>query len=55
MPQLDPSPWLATMLFSWLTFLTVVIPKIMVHLSPNSLASRSSEDFKTGTWNWPWL
>nr|YP_009431892.1 ATP synthase F0 subunit 8 [Johnius carouna]ATA66316.1 ATP synthase F0 subunit 8 [Johnius carouna] len=55
MPQLNPSPWLAIMMLSWLTFLIIVPPKIMTHLYPNGFVSRSSEELKMSTWNWPWV
>nr|YP_009572113.1 ATP synthase F0 subunit 8 [Johnius borneensis]QBI38037.1 ATP synthase F0 subunit 8 [Johnius borneensis] len=55
MPQLNPSPWLAIMLFSWMTFLIIVLPKIMAHLHPNEPVLRDSGKFETGIWNWPWL
>uniref|UniRef100_UPI0030FEE1F0 ATP synthase F0 subunit 8 n=1 Tax=Menticirrhus americanus TaxID=278734 RepID=UPI0030FEE1F0 len=55
MPQLNPSPWLAILVFSWLTFLTLVPPKIMAHIFPNEPSPQSTEMFKTGIWNWPWL
>nr|ATL15915.1 ATP synthase F0 subunit 8 [Johnius distinctus] len=55
MPQLNPSPWLAIMLFSWMTFLIILPPKIMAHVYPNEPTLRDSGEFKTGIWNWPWL
>nr|YP_007890846.1 ATP synthase F0 subunit 8 [Johnius grypotus]AGH27488.1 ATP synthase F0 subunit 8 [Johnius grypotus] len=55
MPQLNPSPWLALMLLSWLTFLIIVPSKVMAHLFPNVPTPRSSEELKMGTWSWPWL
>nr|YP_009431905.1 ATP synthase F0 subunit 8 [Atrobucca nibe]ATA66342.1 ATP synthase F0 subunit 8 [Atrobucca nibe]QDS78244.1 ATP synthase F0 subunit 8 [Atrobucca nibe]UEV86513.1 ATP synthase F0 subunit 8 [Atrobucca nibe] len=55
MPQLNPSPWLAIMIFSWLTFLIIIPPKIMAHLFPNEPAPQDLKSSKTGTWNWPWV
>nr|YP_006073324.1 ATP synthase F0 subunit 8 [Argyrosomus japonicus]YP_009112217.1 ATP synthase F0 subunit 8 [Argyrosomus amoyensis]YP_009245074.1 ATP synthase F0 subunit 8 [Nibea miichthioides]YP_010949764.1 ATP synthase F0 subunit 8 [Totoaba macdonaldi]AFG17328.1 ATP synthase F0 subunit 8 [Argyrosomus japonicus]AIY56543.1 ATP synthase F0 subunit 8 [Argyrosomus amoyensis]ALC75042.1 ATP synthase F0 subunit 8 [Argyrosomus japonicus]AMR73877.1 ATP synthase F0 subunit 8 [Nibea miichthioides]WMI35603.1 ATP syn len=55
MPQLNPSPWLAIMVFSWLTFLIIIPPKIMAHIFPNEPTPQSTEKSKTETWNWPWL
>nr|AGI48853.1 ATP synthase F0 subunit 8 [Pennahia argentata] len=55
MPQLNPAPWLAIMLFSWLTFLIVLPPKISAHLFPNEPTLQSTDKSKTSAWNWPWL
>nr|YP_008593183.1 ATP synthase F0 subunit 8 [Johnius belangerii]AGU46538.1 ATP synthase F0 subunit 8 [Johnius belangerii]QBI38012.1 ATP synthase F0 subunit 8 [Johnius sp. n. BL-2019] len=55
MPQLNPSPWFCFMILSWLSLLIVVPPKVMAHLFPNVPVSKSLEELKTGTWNWPWL
>nr|YP_010956540.1 ATP synthase F0 subunit 8 [Equetus lanceolatus]WMY89633.1 ATP synthase F0 subunit 8 [Equetus lanceolatus] len=55
MPQLNPSPWLTIMIFSWLTFLIILPPKIMAHTFPNEAAPQSTEKSSTTAWNWPWL
>uniref|UniRef100_UPI0030FEA226 ATP synthase F0 subunit 8 n=1 Tax=Paralonchurus brasiliensis TaxID=1154682 RepID=UPI0030FEA226 len=55
MPQLNPSPWLAIMVFSWMMFLIIVPPKILAHIFPNEPASRSMEESQTGSWSWPWV
>nr|WNH22717.1 ATP synthase F0 subunit 8 [Equetus punctatus] len=55
MPQLNPSPWLAVMVFSWLTFLIIIPPKIMAHIFPSEPALQSAEKSNTTAWNWPWL
>nr|WNH37465.1 ATP synthase F0 subunit 8 [Serranus annularis] len=55
MPQLNPSPWFAIMFFSWLVFLTIVIPKIMNHSYPNDLSSQDAKAFDYDTWSWPWF
>nr|YP_009232313.1 ATPase subunit 8 [Lagocephalus inermis]ADN96610.1 ATP synthase F0 subunit 8 [Lagocephalus inermis]AMA21300.1 ATPase subunit 8 [Lagocephalus inermis] len=54
MPQLNPAPWFAIMMFSWLVFLIVLPPKIMAHLFPNEATSQSAQTPKTKTWTWPW-
>nr|NP_073668.1 ATP synthase F0 subunit 8 [Polymixia japonica]NP_443506.1 ATP synthase F0 subunit 8 [Polymixia lowei]WMI35330.1 ATP synthase F0 subunit 8 [Polymixia lowei]BAB20737.1 ATPase subunit 8 [Polymixia japonica]BAB70135.1 ATPase subunit 8 [Polymixia lowei] len=54
MPQLNPSPWFAIMVFSWLIFLTVIPPKVLAHNFPNDPALHSTEMTKTDSWNWPW-
>nr|YP_001650740.1 ATP synthase F0 subunit 8 [Macroramphosus scolopax]BAF75007.1 ATPase subunit 8 [Macroramphosus scolopax] len=54
MPQLDPSPWFAILVFSWVIFITIIPPKIMAHIFPNEPTSQSAEAPKTEPWNWPW-
>nr|NP_073655.1 ATP synthase F0 subunit 8 [Diplophos taenia]BAB20724.1 ATPase subunit 8 [Diplophos sp. MM-1999] len=53
MPQLNPSPWFAILLFSWLVFLIILPPKIIAHTFPGEPAL-STEKTKTEPWNWPW-
>nr|YP_009990507.1 ATP synthase F0 subunit 8 [Echiichthys vipera]QNM99744.1 ATP synthase F0 subunit 8 [Echiichthys vipera] len=54
MPQLNPSPWLAILVFSWLIFLIVIPPKILAHLYPGEPAPQSTKTTKTSPWTWPW-
>nr|ACN11895.1 ATP synthase subunit 8 [Potamosilurus latirostris] len=54
MPQLNPAPWLAILVFSWLIFLTVIPPKILNHTFTNDIPTLSTENLKSDTWNWPW-
>nr|YP_009048982.1 ATP synthase F0 subunit 8 [Plectorhinchus cinctus]AID69713.1 ATPase subunit 8 [Plectorhinchus cinctus] len=54
MPQLNPSPWFAILVFSWLVFLTVLPPKVMAHTYPNDPSPQASKKLETGSWNWPW-
>nr|ALF63196.1 ATP synthase F0 subunit 8 [Dicrossus filamentosus] len=54
MPQLDPSPWLPTLVFSWLVFLTIIPQKILTHFFPNEPALQNMEFLKTESWSWPW-
>nr|YP_006884127.1 ATP synthase F0 subunit 8 [Glossogobius circumspectus]AFU52785.1 ATP synthase F0 subunit 8 [Glossogobius circumspectus]QKX65242.1 ATP synthase F0 subunit 8 [Acanthogobius stigmothonus] len=54
MPQLNPSPWFAILIFSWLVLLTLVVPKVLSHSFPNEPASQSSQAPKTDSWSWPW-
>nr|BAP75740.1 ATP synthase subunit 8 [Cyprichromis leptosoma] len=54
MPQLNPSPWFAILVFSWLVFLTVIPPKVLAHTFPNDPTLLSTEKPKTDPWNWPW-
>nr|WNH22782.1 ATP synthase F0 subunit 8 [Yarrella blackfordi] len=53
MPQLNPAPWLAILVFSWLVFLTIIPPKILAHTFPNE-PTLDTEETKTEPWNWPW-
>nr|YP_008144925.1 ATP synthase F0 subunit 8 [Psenes pellucidus]AGO20420.1 ATPase subunit 8 [Psenes pellucidus]WMI34862.1 ATP synthase F0 subunit 8 [Psenes pellucidus] len=54
MPQLNPAPWLAILVFSWLVFLIIIIPKVMAHTYPNEPTPQSAEKTKGEPWNWPW-
>nr|YP_006460246.1 ATP synthase F0 subunit 8 [Lateolabrax maculatus]YP_009230386.1 ATP synthase F0 subunit 8 [Lateolabrax maculatus]YP_009646764.1 ATP synthase F0 subunit 8 [Lateolabrax japonicus]AFJ54014.1 ATP synthase F0 subunit 8 [Lateolabrax maculatus]AKJ83304.1 ATP synthase F0 subunit 8 [Lateolabrax maculatus]ALN11688.1 ATP synthase F0 subunit 8 [Lateolabrax japonicus]ALN11700.1 ATP synthase F0 subunit 8 [Lateolabrax maculatus]AMH85764.1 ATP synthase F0 subunit 8 [Lateolabrax maculatus] len=54
MPQLNPGPWFAILIFSWLVFLTVVPPKVMAHLFPSDPSMQNTEKSSTESWNWPW-
>nr|BBH36395.1 ATP synthase F0 subunit 8 [Betta simplex] len=54
MPQLNPSPWLAILIFSWLVLLIIITPKIMMHTFPNEPSLKSTEKSSTEPWNWPW-
>nr|ACN11733.1 ATP synthase subunit 8 [Plicofollis cf. polystaphylodon RB-2009] len=54
MPQLNPAPWLAILMFSWLVFLTVIPPKILNHTFTNDVTTLDTENLKSDTWNWPW-
>nr|ACN11849.1 ATP synthase subunit 8 [Cinetodus carinatus]ACN11851.1 ATP synthase subunit 8 [Cinetodus carinatus] len=53
MPQLNPTPWLAILVFSWLIFLTVIPTKILNHTFTND-TTLNTKNPKSGTWNWPW-
>nr|BDA81328.1 ATPase subunit 8 [Rhinogobius flumineus]BDA81341.1 ATPase subunit 8 [Rhinogobius flumineus] len=54
MPQLNPSPWFAILAFSWLVFLTIVVPKTLNHTFPNEPMFQSTQVPKTDPWTWPW-
>nr|BAU45810.1 ATPase subunit 8 [Acanthocobitis sp. CBM-ZF-12678] len=54
MPQLNPAPWFAILVFSWLVFLTIIPTKVMNHISPNDPAILDSKKHKTESWDWPW-
>nr|BAK42567.1 ATPase subunit 8 [Tetranematichthys quadrifilis] len=54
MPQLNPAPWFAILVFAWLIFLAVIPPKVLNHLPTNEITAPSAENLKSNTWNWPW-
>nr|ABC72238.1 ATPase subunit 8 [Lythrurus ardens]ABC72256.1 ATPase subunit 8 [Lythrurus snelsoni]ABC72240.1 ATPase subunit 8 [Lythrurus ardens]ABC72242.1 ATPase subunit 8 [Lythrurus ardens]ABC72244.1 ATPase subunit 8 [Lythrurus ardens] len=54
MPQLNPNPWFAILVFSWFIFLTIIPTKVLGHLTPNEPAPMSEEKHKADSWNWPW-
>nr|YP_009681734.1 ATP synthase F0 subunit 8 [Sicyopterus parvei]QDP13427.1 ATP synthase F0 subunit 8 [Sicyopterus parvei]QDP13440.1 ATP synthase F0 subunit 8 [Sicyopterus parvei] len=41
MPQLNPAPWFAILVFSWLVFLTIVVPKFLTTPSPMNLPPKA--------------
>nr|AAT91111.1 ATP synthase subunit 8 [Sciades troschelii] len=54
MPQLNPTPWLAILVFSWLIFLTVIPPKILSHTFTNDVMTLNTKSLKSTPWNWLW-
>nr|WNH24022.1 ATP synthase F0 subunit 8 [Stomias affinis] len=54
MPQLNPAPWFAILVFAWLVFLIIIPPKVLAHTFPNEPAPLSTDKTKTEPWNWPW-
>nr|WNH21573.1 ATP synthase F0 subunit 8 [Malacoctenus triangulatus] len=54
MPQLNPAPWLAILVFSWLIFAVVIPPKVLAHVFPNNPGAVDSKSTKTDAWTWPW-
>nr|YP_003345337.1 ATP synthase F0 subunit 8 [Serrivomer beanii]BAI53358.1 ATPase subunit 8 [Serrivomer beanii] len=54
MPQLNPSPWFAILLFSWAVFLILLPTKVMAHTFPNDPSPQATVKPKLGPWNWPW-
>nr|YP_009971660.1 ATP synthase F0 subunit 8 [Grammatorcynus bilineatus]QNG58019.1 ATP synthase F0 subunit 8 [Grammatorcynus bilineatus] len=54
MPQLDPSPWFAIFLFSWMVFAFVVPPKVTAHKFPNDPDYKIIETPPGMAWDWPW-
>nr|YP_009348687.1 ATPase subunit 8 [Opsopoeodus emiliae]BAW88136.1 ATPase subunit 8 [Opsopoeodus emiliae] len=54
MPQLNPNPWFAILVFSWLIFLTIIPLKVLNHLTPNEPVLMNEDKHSTDSWNWPW-
>nr|YP_002317211.1 ATP synthase F0 subunit 8 [Aulichthys japonicus]BAG83083.1 ATPase subunit 8 [Aulichthys japonicus]BBU25674.1 ATPase subunit 8 [Aulichthys japonicus] len=54
MPQLDPSPWFAMLVFSWLVFLIIIPPKVLAHVFSNEPALKDAKKTSTNPWTWPW-
>nr|YP_004734377.1 ATP synthase F0 subunit 8 [Distichodus sexfasciatus]BAK40902.1 ATPase subunit 8 [Distichodus sexfasciatus] len=54
MPQLNPTPWFAILIFSWLIFLTIIPPKVMKHIFNNEPTTLSTKKLTPEPWNWPW-
>nr|AAK72147.1 ATP synthase 8 [Cobitis taenia] len=54
MPQLNPAPWFAILLFSWLIFLIIIPTKVLNHVPPNEPTPFSTEEHKAQPWDWPW-
>nr|YP_003457152.1 ATP synthase F0 subunit 8 [Thaumatichthys pagidostomus]BAI77226.1 ATPase subunit 8 [Thaumatichthys pagidostomus] len=54
MPQLNPTPWFAILMFTWLVFLTVLPPKVLAHNFPNEPNHEITEKSETRPWLWPW-
>nr|AFY11253.1 ATPase subunit 8 [Centromochlus existimatus] len=54
MPQLNPAPWFAILVFSWLVFLTVIPQKVLNHSFTNEITTMSTKAPKSNNWNWPW-
>ncbi|YP_006884101.1 ATP synthase F0 subunit 8 (mitochondrion) [Protopterus annectens] len=55
MPQLNPDPWFIILLISWLTFLLILLPKILSHKTNNCPTPQSQDKLFLPPWNWPWL
>nr|YP_010451310.1 ATP synthase F0 subunit 8 [Syngnathus scovelli]UTV01117.1 ATP synthase F0 subunit 8 [Syngnathus scovelli] len=53
MPQLNPSPWLTILVFSWLVFTTIIPSKVASYKNPNEPNSQTIETTMT-TWAWRW-
>nr|YP_010486761.1 ATP synthase F0 subunit 8 [Anisotremus scapularis]UER93362.1 ATP synthase F0 subunit 8 [Anisotremus scapularis]UWI54063.1 ATP synthase F0 subunit 8 [Anisotremus scapularis] len=54
MPQLNPAPWFAILVFSWLVFLIIIPPKVLAYMFPNEPNPQIIQKSKTEPWTWPW-
>nr|YP_220593.1 ATP synthase F0 subunit 8 [Jenkinsia lamprotaenia]BAD89206.1 ATPase subunits 8 [Jenkinsia lamprotaenia] len=54
MPQLNPAPWFAILVFSWLVFLTVIPPKVLAHKFNNEPTVMGAQKTSPDPWTWPW-
>nr|WNH22795.1 ATP synthase F0 subunit 8 [Chascanopsetta danae] len=54
MPQLNPTPWLMILVFSWLAFLTVVPIKVTAHITPGHPETDTTCTPDEAMWTWPW-
>nr|YP_003058234.1 ATP synthase F0 subunit 8 [Oryzias minutillus]QUO98663.1 ATP synthase subunit 8 [Oryzias minutillus]BAH84936.1 ATPase subunit 8 [Oryzias minutillus] len=54
MPQLNPSPWFAVLVFSWLVFLIIIPQKVLAHKFMNDPAPQNVQKVKSEFWSWPW-
>ncbi|NP_758784.1 ATP synthase F0 subunit 8 (mitochondrion) [Alligator sinensis] len=52
MPQLNPEPWLTTLLITWISFIAFLQPKITSPAPVNDPTTRKPPTIKT--WPWPW-
>nr|AAR13478.1 ATPase 8 [Ophisternon aenigmaticum]AAR13480.1 ATPase 8 [Ophisternon aenigmaticum]AAR13482.1 ATPase 8 [Ophisternon aenigmaticum]AAR13484.1 ATPase 8 [Ophisternon aenigmaticum] len=55
MPQLNPAPWFAILLFSWFIFLTILPLKTTAYIFPNEPQTKIINLAKTEPWSWPWF
>nr|YP_009306626.1 ATPase subunit 8 [Retropinna semoni]AOQ30574.1 ATPase subunit 8 [Retropinna semoni]AOQ30587.1 ATPase subunit 8 [Retropinna semoni] len=55
MPQLNPAPWFAILVFSWVIFLTIIPPKVLGHIFVHEPATVGPEKTDLTSWTWPWL
>nr|QCS26461.1 ATP synthase F0 subunit 8 [Pachyhynobius shangchengensis] len=55
MPQLNPGPWYAIFLMSWLVFLLILTFKISKFNNLNEPMSHNTKKNKPESWSWPWI
>nr|ABD58888.1 ATP synthase F0 subunit 8 [Fratercula arctica] len=54
MPQLNPNPWLSSLLLSWLTFSLIIQPKLLSFIPTNLPSNKTPMTIKSAPWTWPW-
>nr|YP_009132573.1 ATP synthase F0 subunit 8 [Diploprion bifasciatum]AKA59695.1 ATP synthase F0 subunit 8 [Diploprion bifasciatum] len=54
MPQLNPAPWFAILVFSWLVFIIVIPSKVTAHTFPKTPSTQTTIKQKPESWVWPW-
>nr|YP_009692499.1 ATP synthase subunit 8 [Asterorhombus intermedius]QEH58976.1 ATP synthase subunit 8 [Asterorhombus intermedius] len=54
MPQLNPAPWFAILVFSWLILLTLVISKVLNFILPCDTLPQQTASMHKPTWTWQW-
>nr|YP_009332464.1 ATP synthase F0 subunit 8 [Kryptolebias hermaphroditus]API83171.1 ATP synthase F0 subunit 8 [Kryptolebias hermaphroditus] len=54
MPQLNPAPWFLILVFSWLVFLALMPPKILIHQFPYEPSTLTAHKPKANSWTWAW-
>nr|WNH22353.1 ATP synthase F0 subunit 8 [Heteropriacanthus cruentatus] len=55
MPQLNPEPWMAILVYSWLVLMVMMPPKVLAHIFPNEPAPLSVKASYAQSWTWPWV
>nr|YP_003412048.1 ATP synthase F0 subunit 8 [Hynobius guabangshanensis]ADB78077.1 ATP synthase F0 subunit 8 [Hynobius guabangshanensis] len=55
MPQLNPGPWFAIFLMSWIVFLLILTFKMSNFNNLNEPTSQNKDMKKPESWNWPWI
>nr|ACJ43535.1 ATP synthase F0 subunit 8 [Chioglossa lusitanica] len=54
MPQLNPGPWFAIFMVSWLIYLAFIMPKVMKFIYQNKPTLQNIKKENPQSWNWPW-
>nr|ACJ43847.1 ATP synthase F0 subunit 8 [Salamandrina terdigitata] len=54
MPQLNPGPWFAIFMSSWIIYLTILTSKTNNFFYLNEPTLQNIKKEKPQHWNWPW-
>nr|ASN74034.1 ATP synthase F0 subunit 8 [Salamandra corsica] len=54
MPQLNPGPWFAIFLSSWIIYLTILTSKMYNFKYQNNPMLQNMKKENPQPWNWPW-